>query len=353
MNPTTKRWLVRGIKLALAALVLFFVGRQFITDLQDPKLYEIEPHPLWLVASALLYMVGLFPSMWYWRHLHFKFGYPIPFYAGFRAHYIAQLGKYVPGKALALAIRADLTHPHGVPYGVSIIISFYEVLTAMAAGGMVAALVYAVDPPAGSEELLQDLGITLHPSWLGLVLVAMCGVPLVPSVFNFVIAKMTSKLQAIELYRLPPVEFRTLAAGLLLTGIGWWMQGLGMWAMFQAISPTPPQLTLSRLAEITAAVAFSNVAGFVIIVLPAGFGIREGLLYNLLKSVDDRVFVTATVILLRLAWIVAEVIVGFVLYLIKPSAVELSEPPALAGNDVAPSPPADAGGSLETSGERA
>ena len=225
MNPTTKRWLGRGVKLVLAAMILFFVGRQFLTDLQNPDLYKIKPDPAWLVASAAFYMIGLLPSMWYWRHLHFKFGYPIPFYAGFRAHYIAQLGKDVPGKAIAIAIRADMTHPYGVPYGVSIIITFYEVLTAMAAGGIVAAIVYAIEPPIGSEELLHEVGIELHPSWIGLVLVAMCGIPLVPSVFNFIIAKLTSKLQAIELYRLPPVQFRTLASGLLMTSIGWWMQG--------------------------------------------------------------------------------------------------------------------------------
>jgi glycosyltransferase 2 family protein len=330
MNPTTKRWLGRGVKLVLAAMILFFVGRQFLTDLQNPDLYKIKPDPAWLVASSALYMIGLFPSMWYWRHLHFKFGYPIPFYAGFRAHYIAQLGKYVPGKAIAIAIRADMTHPYGVPYGVSIIITFYEVLTAMAAGGIVAAIVYAIEPPIGSEELLHEVGIELHPSWIGLVLVAMCGIPLVPSVFNFIIAKLTSKLQAIELYRLPPVQFRTLASGLLMTSIGWWMQGLGMWAMFTAVMPTAPPLTLSGLAQLTAAVAFSNVAGFVIIVLPAGFGIRESLLYNLLKSVGDSVHVTASVILLRLDWIIAEMIVGLVLYLIKPAGVNVaSESPAL------------------------
>ena len=189
--------------------------------------------------------------------LHFKFGYPIPFYAGFRAHYIAQLGKYVPGKALALAIRADMTHPLGVPYGVSIIISFYEVLTAMAAGGIVAALIYVFEPPAGSEELLEELGLRIHPSVLGLILVAMCGLPLVPGVFNFAITKMTARLQVMELYRLPPVQFRTLLVGLFMTGIGWWLQGLGMWAMFVAVAPTPPELTLSWWAQLTAAVAFS------------------------------------------------------------------------------------------------
>lgn len=107
MTPTTKRWLVRGVKFLLAMLLLYFVSKQFIRDLQNPELYKIEPGWLWLVVSALIYMISLFPSMLYWRHLNFKFGYPIPFYAAFRAHYIAQLGKYVPGKALAIAVRTS------------------------------------------------------------------------------------------------------------------------------------------------------------------------------------------------------------------------------------------------------
>ena len=326
MNPTTKRWLVRGVKFFLAALLLFFISKQFITDLRNPELYEIKPSPGWLVASAAFYMIGLLPSMWYWRHLHFKFGYPIPFYAGFRAHYISQLGKYVPGKALAIAMRADLMHPYGVPYGVSIIITFYEVLTSMAAGGMVAALIYVVEPPEGSEKLLHDVGIEVHPFWIGLVLVAMCGLPLVPGVFNFIIAKLTSRLQAVELYRLPPAQFGTLALGLVMTGIGWWMLGLSMWAMLKAVTHTAPDLTVSWLAQYTAAVAFSNVAGFVIIVLPAGFGIREGMLKNLLSAAGDSVYITAAVLLLRLDWIVAEIIVGACLYLIKPQIASSESP---------------------------
>jgi uncharacterized membrane protein YbhN (UPF0104 family) len=324
MTPTTKRWLVHGVKFVLAMLLLYFVSKQFITDLQNPELYEIKPRWLWVIVSAVIYMISLFPSMLYWRHLNFKFGYPVPFYATFRAHYIAQLGKYVPGKALAIAIRADMMHPHGVPYGVSIILTFYEVLTAMAAAGMVAALVYAFDPPEAGETLLHELGLEVHPSWIGLVLIAMCGIPLLPGVFNFIVGKLTARLQAIELYRLPPVRFGTLALGLLLTGSGWWMQGLGMAAMFRAVMPEPPALTASWWAQCTAAVAFSNVAGFVIIVLPAGFGIRESMLKILLSAAGASVYITAAVVLLRLDWIVAELIVGLVLFLIRP-AVAVNE----------------------------
>jgi uncharacterized membrane protein YbhN (UPF0104 family) len=319
MKPERKRWLWTGAKLIAAAAILLFVGRQLLGDMQKLDLSEVELSPGWILASAVLYLVGLFPSAWYWRHLHQEFGYPLSFYVAMRAHYVGQVGKYVPGKALALAIRAGLAHPFGVPYGVSVITSFYEVLTSMAAGGMVAALIYVIDPPILSKRLEFVAGWPIDPQWAGLLLMGVCGIPLLPGVFNLIIARMTSRIQAIELYRLPPVRYGTLLIGLLTTGIGWWIQGLSLWAILQTILPEPPPLTLSWAAQCTAAIAFANVAGFVILVVPGGLGVREYLIALLLGSAGSRGFLTACAILLRLDWIIAESLFALILYCIQPA----------------------------------
>ncbi len=316
MTPEWKRWLWRGVKLALALLVLTFVGLRFQRDLVHLDLSEIELRPIWLIASAAMYLLGLLPSAWFWRHLHVLFGYPMPLYTAIRAHYIGQLGKYVPGKALAVAIRAELLHPAGVPYGVSVIASFYEVFTGMAAGAMIAALTFIMDPPVLTADLQW------HPALIGAGLIAVCGIPLLPGVFNLVIAKLTAKIQAIQLYRLPPVRFPTLALGLLVTAAGWALQGLSVWAMFQAVVPAPQELSLSWWAQCIAAIAFANVAGFVVFFLPAGFGVREGLLQVLLGNAGPDRYIALAVILLRLDWIVAEAVFALGAYWFKPRASE-------------------------------
>ena len=330
MIPERKRWLMRGVKLLTTLAVFFFVGWQFKRDLEELRPreeskqgFEIDwpsvrfgdlPIDLpWLAASAALYLLGIFPSAWFWRHLQFKFGYPIPAYAAFRAHYIGQLGKYVPGKALAIAIRSALVHPFGVPYGVSIIATFYEVFTGMAAGAIVAALVYMVELPG-------EVQLTIHPFWLGLGLIAVCGVPLLPRVFNLLIAKLTAKIAAVQLYRLPPLRFGTLAAGLATSAVGWWLQGLSLWAMLQAVVPEPPALSWSWFAQCTAAIAFANVAGFVS-GIPGGLGVREYLLKLLLVSAGARKYIAAAIILLRLACIAAEIVFALCTYWLKPAGV--------------------------------
>jgi len=320
MNSPWKRWLWRGVKLALGVLVLVFVGIQFQRDLADLDLNEIRLRPGWLIASGGLYLLALLPSALFWQHLHRQFGYPISPFAAVRAHFVGQLGKYVPGKALAILIRANLVHPYGVPYGVSIITSFYEVFTGMAAGAMIAALVFAIDPPSAGAELLHRIGLEWSPLWFGLVLVALCGIPLLPGVFNFVIGKLTAKIQAIELYRLPPVQFPTLAKGLMATAAGWWLQGLSVWAMLHAVLlKNEPELSLEVWAQCCAAIAFANVAGFVVFILPAGFGLRESFLLMLLGNLGPHKYIAVAVLLLRLDWIVAESVFALCAYSIKPA----------------------------------
>jgi uncharacterized membrane protein YbhN (UPF0104 family) len=318
MTSDWKRWLVRGVKLALVVLVLSFVAFQFHRDLSELDLSEITLRPAWLVASAAIFLLALFPSGCYWQHLHQQFGYPISFYGAQRAQYVAQLGKYVPGKALAILIRANLVHPFGVPYGVSVITSCYEVFTGMAAGAMLAAMIAAIDPPEISAELLRRVGLDFNPVWLGLVLMGMCGIPLWPSVFNFVIAKLTARVQAIELYRLPPVRLPTLAIGLFASAVGWWLQALSVWAMLQAVVPSPPELTPHVWAQCCAAIAFANVLGFVVFILPAGIGLRESFLLMLLGNFGPPKYIAVAVLLLRLDWIVAEVLIALGLYWLKP-----------------------------------
>jgi glycosyltransferase 2 family protein len=339
MEANTKRWLWRGVKLAAALTVLLFVGWKFAEALAELDFSRLKPRPLWLIASGGLYLLALFASAWFWRHLHRQFGYPMSLFAAVRAHYIGQLGKYVPGKAMALAIRSELVHAQGVPYGVSVIVSFYEVFTGMAAGAFVAALIYLVGPPdLGDRSRTENL--TWHPVWTGVILIGICGLPLLPGVFNFLIARLTARIQAIELYRLPPVRFPTLAIGLAATSAGWWLQGLSVWSLLHAVLPAPPEFSLYWLSQCTAAIAFANVAGFVIPIVPGGLGVREVLLTILLSSAGEEPYIAAAAILLRLDWIAAEALFTLCTYWIDPSE---PRPLATGTNDVS-APVADTPG---------
>jgi hypothetical protein len=107
------------LKTLLAAAILVAVGWQFVRILQDPSLQAADPRhrptleifrdtllearPFWLVASAVAYLVGLFFFLAFWVLLLRTLGQRARPTAAIRAYFVGHLGKYVPGKAWALA----------------------------------------------------------------------------------------------------------------------------------------------------------------------------------------------------------------------------------------------------------
>ncbi len=114
MNEPAKKWAWRLAKLLLAAAILVGVGRQFYRDLSkpadpnQPDLSELHVRPAWLLASGGLYLTALSFSACYWYRLLWIFGQRPTFFRAYRAYFIGQLGKYVPGKAWALLLRGGL-----------------------------------------------------------------------------------------------------------------------------------------------------------------------------------------------------------------------------------------------------
>ncbi len=307
MKPSWQRWWWPAGKLVLALVILVFVGRRFYFDLQELESHPLRLRPEGLGLSSGLYLVGLCFSAFFWQRLLVQFGQTPERGAAARAYFIGHLGKYVPGKAWALLLRGTLVHGPKVRLGAAVITGFYEVLTTMAAGALLAALVFLWQPPSIS-------GLTWSPLFTGLLLLVLFGVPLWPGVFNLLVARLAVRFQMIESFRLPQLRLLTLLEGLGLTACGWGVLGLSLWAMFYAILPEPPPLGLETWARYTAVLSLAWVAGFLAIVVPGGVGVREFLLLTLLRGEGPEPLVAAAVLLARLLWTLAELLLAAVLW---------------------------------------
>jgi uncharacterized membrane protein YbhN (UPF0104 family) len=231
-----------------------------------------------------------------------------------RAYYVGQLGKYVPGKALALIMRGAMVQGPGVRLGVALVTSFYEVLTTMAAGALLAAVLFLWQPPAA-------LDLEWDPAWLGLLLLVVVGVPLLPGVFNRLVRRASARFRQVESLQMPPLRAGTLLLGLAVTGAGWLLLGVSLWAMLYAVLPEPPALTAELWGRCTAVIGLAYVAGFLMVFMPGGLGAREFFLSALLvpelssqPAEEAAAVVALVVVLLRLTWTLAELIVAAVVW---------------------------------------
>lgn len=320
-------------KALLGVAIVAGVAWQFARYLDTPELWE-QPLPLrpeWLVASAVLYVLGIGFSAGFWYLLLRILGQAPSFLAACRAYYIAHLGKYVPGKAWALIARATLIAGSGVRPGVAVLTSIYEVLTTMAAGALLAAILLLVEDTKTAAL------------WTAVGLLAAAGIPILPVVFNPLAAALTlragrvlRKLKVqpeengvpsteaqIEAEKPVPLRSMTLLAGLGMTACGWILLGLSLWAMLEAVLPEPPAWDWGMWLRCTAYVALAYVAGFVFAFAPGGLGVREFALQALLMPEFVKLMGTeqqargmsvVVVVLLRLLWTLAEVIMAGGLY---------------------------------------
>jgi hypothetical protein len=332
------------LKLALAGVIVVFVGRQFSRDL--PRISDAPLRAGWLIFSGLLYQVGIGFSGLFWYRLLHSLGQRPALLSALRAYYISQLGKYVPGKAYAVVWRVDLIRGPRVRAGIAGMSTFYEVLVTMTSGSLMSALLFAIAWP--------DVGLGLDPVRLWDLLKTMTGedgmaralivenslgrvlavamavlfflppfLVTLPPIFNRAVGRLSLPFRKSG-ESLPHVRFSTKLEGLFITAVGWLFMGASVWALLKGVVPDSqmPVVTLELLLWIIAINAVVYVAGFEILISPAGMGIREPLmalfLITILGSASTGEQLSQSIIwavvALRVIWTAAEVLLALAVW---------------------------------------
>ncbi len=347
------------VRILFTLAVLFFVGRQFWRDLRPEisgDLWKRPPHFAWLTVSGFLYLIGLGFSLFFWYRLLIRLGQKPRLLAAIRAYYLGHMGKYLPGKAWALMLRATLIRSAGVRIGVAVLSSFYEVLTTMAGAVVLAPVLFLClfpESPAGfdwaslrrlvSFRELQPAGLERTALVvMSLVLLAIVGGPILPPVFNRIVHRISLPFQDRSGREAPRVTWRALGEGIVITTLAWLVMGASLWAVLRALRGDALAFTLPVWGRLSAYVSLAYVAGFVIVLVPSGLGIREYFLkvfltYELIVAegtgaVDAGAQAVLAVLLLRMVWTAAEVVVNAVVYWLPgPRAPSLGDVVETAG----------------------
>jgi uncharacterized membrane protein YbhN (UPF0104 family) len=326
------------LKLLLTLTILAAFGRQFWRDLQRADLWHQSLQVRWLVLSGALYLVGLGFLAAYWYRLLLSVGQRPTFLGALRAHYVGQMGKYLPGKAWALVLRSALVRSHAVSVGVAVQTSFFEVLAGMTVGASLAALLFWLLGPQNSTPLtwrsLWNLLTLNDPEAVqpghailaisALVVLVPVAIPVMPAVFNRLAQRLASRFRQMESAPLPRIGYRSILQGYLYGTFAWLMMGASLWAMTHAVVAGEPALSLRSLGLSTAFAAFSYVAGFLILFMPSGIGVREYFLtlflipeiHVLIHADQDEARAKAELVavLLRIVWMAAEAVAVGILY---------------------------------------
>jgi uncharacterized membrane protein YbhN (UPF0104 family) len=367
MEGKRRRWWP-VVKALVGLVIVFYIGRSFARDLAHEELWEQPLHVGWLVSAALLYVVAFAICALYWRRLLLCLGQRPTLMSTLAAYFIGQLGKYVPGKALALLLRALLLRRSGVSAGLAGMTAFYEVLVTMTSGAAVAAILFfamagfAPGVPDGAawrqlwEALLNALSdkevpsIQLHLGTLVIISVALfllLVTPILPPVFNRLANRLSLPFRH-PAAAPPPIRLSYLVEGLLLTALTWLLFGVALGLALQSVPGAGLSWDVPTVAYLSAVMALSYVAGFAVLIAPGALGVREIFLtllltpeviaHSALTPVEARGKVELAVLLLRLTWTIAEVVVSGVLYSLRVENATEASRIATEGRLLVPAP---------------
>ncbi len=266
MGKSGWRWAQRVI----GAVVLFFIVRDFLRNWDKIRAQPIAWHFRWeyIVASLLVTWVMYVILIWGWRVILHGWGQWIRAVDAARIWSISSLGKYVPGKLWAIAGMAILAEKQGVSGAAATGSAIIMQLLSIATGAVIAlaltgtTLLEAV--PGGSIASIIVAAVAL----IGAVSLAS---PSITRRIGFIVGRPDA---------VQPVDPSALAGALLANLIAWGGYGLS----FQLLAAgTMPSVVISW-STATGAFAASYLVGYLAIFLPGGFGVREGIMYALLRG---------------------------------------------------------------------
>jgi glycosyltransferase 2 family protein len=299
-STSQRRWLIWSLRIAAFLIVIWFAGKTVGVALDRLSQYEWQLQPAWLVAAGVLYIVGLVPMAWFWHRTLAALGQPAPWGATLRAYFLGHLGKYVPGKAMAVVLRIAAVQKWVPAMRIAIISVMLETLTMMAVGAFLAAALAAYLLRSRPEQ-----------ATIALLTAIAVGVPTLPPIIRR-FARIGVKAEDVAT-SFAGINFRLLFEGWSAALLCWLFLGLSLWATLRAIGVE--QLSpVHDLPRLVAAVALAVVAGFVSM-LPGGLGVRDLALVRLLSETCGPTNALVAAILLRLVWLVSESTACVILYI--------------------------------------
>ncbi len=300
-----RRWLPCVLKLLIVALVVWFIRGMIAQSWRDLRAHSFHVDFGWLATAGVLYLVGTLCCGLFWHRTLRALDQPIGPSKALRAFFIGHLGKYVPGKAMVVVIRAGMVRGPGVDASLAVASVFFETLTMMSVGAFLAAAVAAA--------WFRTEPFLLASSSAMLVV---AGLPTLPPVFRRIVRLAGfGKLKPETLAKLDGLGYGVMLAGWLLNTAGWAALGASYWAVLRALGAEAD--LLDGMPFYVAAVSLATVLGFASFV-PGGAVVREAALAKLTELLAPQLGGTMALVaavLLRLAWLAAELLAAAALWM--------------------------------------
>lgn len=254
--------------------------------------------PVWVAAAAVATLGNIVAAGEVWRCLLADSGPGLRWPVAAKVFFVGQLGKYVPGSVWPVVMQAELARDHGVGARRTASAS----MVTMVLGALTALVWFLLALP------VVPTGLPTWTLWLTALVVPLL-VVLHPRVLGWLLDLFA------RLTRGPVAETRPSARGVAgavtWAMVSWAGSGLQVFCLTLALGGEP---TWRALLLCTGGYCLAWVAGFVVILAPAGAGAREVVLAVVVAPLVGAGGVVVTVLVSRMLFSLGDLVMAAVGY---------------------------------------
>lgn len=269
-SKRTLNWLRYTLGTTIVILSFYFLITRLIRDWRAIPFTKLHFNPSLVILAYVILLLIHFPlGAFAWTLILGGLGEKLPFVRALAIITIAQLGKYAPGKVWFTIGRMSFAARDHIPDAKTLISVVIETGFLLLASALLFVIAILFLPrafiPRGIYFSFLLVPLTLFVTY--------------PPVFNRLLKLL------LPLFKQKTFSFQLRYPKLLMILsiyiLDWFFQGLGCYALINSFYP----LEINKLPILLGGYSISWILGFIILIAPAGLGIREGIYTFILKLV--------------------------------------------------------------------
>jgi uncharacterized membrane protein YbhN (UPF0104 family) len=292
----TRKRLLDAVRVVVALLVLAAVVVAVWRNWGEVSAHLREVPASTLAGAFALALLAPVSTLFGWRVLLADLGTRLPLPPAASVFFVGQLGKYLPGSVWSVVAQADRGSRLGVPRRRMGVVGLLSILLSILTGAIVGI-------PA-LPLLVARTGEVRSLWWFAPAVVLL--LLLWPRLLNWGIARL------LRLLRREPLEHSLTGRAIALTSLwfvlAWLSAGLSVLVLTRAMSPDTPVRDLA--VTCLSGFALASAIGMFSVIVPAGVGVRDGVLVVLLGALMPFPAAFAVVVISRFFTVLADVVVA-------------------------------------------
>jgi uncharacterized membrane protein YbhN (UPF0104 family) len=268
-----KKAVLKSVQVSLIGIIFYFLARGLLANWNQIKEYEWEFDYFLLGISFVLIILTYLVWVEIWRKLLKRSGHILNFKKMFKIWFLANLGKYLPGKVWSFLGMLYLLEKEGVAKSKGLSMAILAQALSVLSGLLVALLFLRYS--YYQRFFAQSPGLTV------VILLVLAGImvlvfypKLLEGIINLMLRILKKETITLNL------KTKNILFILLLYCGSWFLSGFVFWVFIRSITP----VSLGIYLSLTGAFAGSFSLGFLAFFAPGGIGVREGILVVLLSN---------------------------------------------------------------------